>query len=256
MELSVSPADPVGAADRVVLVRQTLRAVSRGHGYRVSLSPAVSPGGVGSGAHLHFSLWAGEDNLFAPGSGIPGSGLRPEGEAFLAGVLAALPALLAVGAPSVASYLRLQPQRWAAPWQCWGRENREAALRLIAGSASTGGAAANAEIKVFDASANPYLVVGAVIAAGLDGLARGLKLPPPVGVDPASLDESSAAAAGLRRLPTNLGAALDAFSALPVVREAMGAPLADTWLAVRRAEVERFAGATDEEVARASRWVW
>jgi glutamine synthetase len=252
MELSVSPLPPVGAADRLVLVRQTIRAVSANRGYRVSVSPAVSPDGVGNGAHLHFSVWDGEHNLFARGDGeIP-----PVGEAWLAGVLDALPALLAVGAPSVASYLRLQPQRWAAPWWCWGRENREAALRLVDGSASTAGAAANAEVKVFDASANPYLVVGAVIAAGLDGIERDLRLPAEVTVDPARLDEGDRAQAGIARLPTSLGAALDAFDANAVIRNAMGPGLADTWSAVRRAEIERFAGATDDEVAGASRWVW
>ncbi|MDQ6840750.1 MAG: glutamine synthetase family protein [Actinomycetota bacterium] len=252
MELSVTPLDPVAAADRAVLVRQTLRAVSANHGYRVSLSPAVVPGGVGSGVHVHLSVWDGEDNLFAR----QGGACRGQGEAWLAGILDAMPALLAVGAPSVVSYLRLQPQRWAAPWQCWGRENREAALRLIDGSASSGGAAANAEIKVFDASANPYLVVGALIAAGLDGIERGLRLPPEVTVDPASLDEAGRSAAGVSRLPTSLGAALDAFDANPVVSAAMGPALADTWAAVRRAEVDRFADATDEDVANASRWVW
>jgi len=246
MEVSVSPLDPVGAADRVVLVRQTLRAVSADHGYRVSLSPAVAPGGVGSGAHLHFSVWRGDVNLLAR---LPDGAMSAEGEAWLAGVLDALPALVAVGAPSVASYLRLQPQRWAAPWQCWGRENREAALRLVDGSASAGGAAANAEIKIFDASANPYLVVGAVIAAGLFGVEQELRLPPEVTVDPAGVT-------GVTRLPTSLGAALDAFDANPVVGDAMGPDLSDMWKAVRRAEVERFADATDEEVARASRWVW
>jgi glutamine synthetase len=50
-------------------------------------------------------------------------------------VLERLPALTAISAPSVASHLRLVPQRWAAPYQCWGLENREAALRLVTGSA-------------------------------------------------------------------------------------------------------------------------
>ena len=252
MELSVSPLDPVGAADRVVLVRQTLRAVSANHGYRVSLSPAAVPDGVGSGAHVHFSVWDGDDNLLARRDG----GFRADGEAWLAGILDALPALLAVGAPSVASYLRLRPQRWAAPWQCWGRENREAALRLVDGSASAAGAAANAEVKVFDASANPYLVAGALIAAGLDGIERGLQLPPEATVDPAGMDDAARTEAGITRLPTSLGAALDAFDANPVVRAAMGTALADTWSAVRRDEVDRYADATEEDVALASRWVW
>jgi glutamine synthetase len=253
MEVSVSPLDPVGAADRVVLVRLTIRAVASEHGYRVSLSPAMVPGGVGSGAHLHLSVWRDGVNLLAAVAG--GRELDSAGEAWVAGLLDALPALVAVGAPSVASYLRLQPQRWSAPWRCWGRENREAALRLVTGS-STRGAGANVEIKVFDASSNPYLVAGAVIAAGLDGLARGLRLPAEATVDPASLDDEARAAAGITRLPSTLTDALNAFDGNEVIALAMGPALARTWSAVRRAEVDLFADASDAEVAEASRWVW
>jgi glutamine synthetase len=257
VELSVGPQDPVGAADRVTLVRATIRAVAVNHGFRVSLSPAMVPGGVGSGAHLHLSVWRDGVNLLAPGHGDgTGADLDPVGEAWLAGLLEALPALLAVGAPSVASYLRLQPQRWAAPWKCWGRENREAALRLVVGSAAGEGAGSNVEIKVFDASSNPYLAAGAVVAAGLDGVKRGLRLPAEATVDPATLDAGELEAAGITRLPSSLSDALAAWEADDVVRSAMGPALAATWSSVRRAEIDRFAGSSDDEVAQVSRWVW
>jgi glutamine synthetase len=250
MEVSVSPMPPVGAADRVVLVRQTIRAVSARHGYRVSFSPAVTPGGVGNGAHVHVSIWRDGVNLLAEQDGR----LPPAGEAWVAGILDALPGLLAVIAPSRASYLRLQPQRWAAPWRCWGRENREAALRLVAGSG--GGDGANVEVKVVDASANPYLVVGALVAAGLEGIRRELTLPPEATSDPAAMTAEARAVADITRLPGSLTEALDAFDADPVLRAAMGADLADVWSAVRRAEAARFGDASDEDVILASRWVW
>ena len=89
-------------------------------------------------------------------------------EAFLAGVLRdARAARHRRRLP--ASYLRLEPSRWAGAYQCWGLENREAAVRFITGPPDDPGAA-NAEIKSFDPAANPYLVAGAVIAAGLGGL--------------------------------------------------------------------------------------
>jgi glutamine synthetase len=251
LELSVAPRPPVAAADRVVLVRQTIRAVAANHGYRVSFSPAVAPGGVGSGAHVHLSVWRDGVNLLAEGP----HGLDRVGEAWLAGILDALPALVAVVAPSAASYLRLQPQRWAAPWRAWGRENREAAMRLVAGSSSSG-AGANVELKVVDASANPYLVVGALIAAGLDGVGRSLRLPPEATGDPAALDDEARAAAGITRLPASLSEALDAFDSSSVPRAAMGPELAGTWTSVRRAEADRFAAASEEDIALASRWVW
>ena len=89
-----------------------------------------------------------------------------DAEAFTAGVLDSLPALTAITAPSVASYQRLQPHRWSGPWACWGRENREAAVRFVTGMTGNGAEAANAEVKCFDATANPYLVTGAVLTLG------------------------------------------------------------------------------------------
>src|SRR5205823_633018 len=111
LELSVAAADPVGAADRVVLVKETIRAVSQQHGLRASFAPVVVADNVGNGGHLHFSAWSEGRNLFAGGDGR--YGLTGLGESILAGVLDALPALCAIGAPSVASYLRLVPPRWA-----------------------------------------------------------------------------------------------------------------------------------------------
>ena len=247
-EVSVAAEGPVAAADTAVLVRHTVRAVSARHGLRASFAPAVEPGGgVGNGAHLHLSLWRGGRNL---GHGGPGPyGLTEEAEAFLAGVLAALPELLVLGTPSPAGYLRLAPSRWAGAYQCWGLENREAALRLVTGSDGEQATAANAEIKCFDATANPYLMIGSVIAAGLAGIDRGLRLPPETTVDPAALAPET-----VRRLPTDLMEAVAAYEKSVVLREALGEELYEAVLAVRRAEHELFAGRGDEEIIAATRW--
>ena len=98
-------------------------------------------------------------------------GLTPVGEAFAAGILNRLPGLLALGAPSVASYLRLVPSHWAGVYACWGLENREAALRMITGSAGSTDWAANLEVKCLDLTANPYLLLAGLLAAGFDGVA-------------------------------------------------------------------------------------
>ncbi|MDT0546409.1 MULTISPECIES: glutamine synthetase family protein [Streptomyces] len=242
-EVSVAPADPVGAADLAVLVRQTIRGVSAQHGLEPSFAPAVTPGAVGNGGHLHLSLWQGDRDLCRGGDGP--CGMTATSEAFLAGVLRALPALLAVGAPSPASYLRLEPSRWAGAYQCWGPENREAALRFVTGAPGDPGGA-NAEVKCFDQAANPYLVTGAVIAAGLAGLDAGLSLPPPVAGDPARQGHE-------RRLPTSLSAALEHFEASDTLREALGDPLFESVAAVRRAESELFQGASAQDITAATR---
>jgi glutamine synthetase len=248
LELSVAPADPVLAADRCVLVRQTIQAVSLAHGYRASFAPVVVAGQVGNGQHLHLSAKLDGQPLF---SGGPGPyGLTPHGEALLAGLLDRLPALAAISAPSVSSHLRLVPQHWAAPYQCWGLENREAALRLVTGSAGERDRAANAEVKCCDGSANAYLVVAAVTAIATAAVETGGRLPPEVPGDPALL----APAQQPPRLPAGVDAALAALRGDDVLPDLLGPPLLEAFCAVRRAEAQLFAGASAEAVAAATRW--
>ncbi|GAA1388830.1 gamma-glutamylpolyamine synthetase GlnA3 [Kitasatospora putterlickiae] len=246
-EVSVAPEGPVEAADTSVLVRHTIRAVSARHGLRVSFAPAVEAGGVGNGGHLHLSLWRDGHNLAHGGPGP--HGLTAEAEGFLAGVLGELPALLVLGCSSPAGYLRLVPSHWAGAYQCWGLENREAALRLVTGSTGERASAANAEIKCFDATANPYLAVGGVLAAGLAGLDQRLALPPEVTGDPAQ-----AGPGGVPRLSSGPGEALAAYRRSALLREALGEPLFGAVLAVREAEREQYADATPEDLAAATRW--
>lgn len=250
-EVSVAAEEPLAAADTLVLVRETIRALSVRHGLHASFSPKVLAEGVGNGGHVHFSLWRDGTNLF---SGGPGRyGMTAEAEGFTAGVLARLPALLAVGAPAPASYLRLIPSHWAGAFQAWGLENRETALRLVAGSPGNPGAA-NLEVKAFDLSANPYLVIAVLIAAGLSGVSAQAPLPPPVDVDPASLSADDLDARGVAALPATLEGATDAFEADEVLAAALGADLTTTIVDLRRAEIARFADAPPEQIVAAARW--
>jgi len=254
MEISVAAGDPVRAADDSVLVRQTIRAVSQRMGLQASFAPSVVARTVGNGGHVHLSVWRDGQNLLAGGPGR--HGLTADGEAFAGGILAQLPALAAVGTPSVASYLRLVPSHWAGVFQCWGRENREAALRLVTGSDGEQDERANIEIKFFDLAANPYLVVGSLIAAGLSGLDSGATLPAEIDGDPAGLAESELADRGIRRLPLTLPDAVGHAERSPVLRAAMGDPLFEAFLAVRRGEIDLFADASPEQIVAQTRWRW
>ncbi|MDG4823945.1 glutamine synthetase family protein [Asanoa sp. WMMD1127] len=245
-EVSVAPEDPLGAADTVVLAQETIRAVSAAHGLRPSFAPKVVAGAVGNGRHVHLSLWRDGASLMSGGGGP--LGLDRVGEAFAAGILDRLPALLALGAPSVASYLRLMPSLWAGAYACWGLENREAALRMIAGPN------ANLEVKCVDAAANPYLLLAGLLAAGRAGVAAAARLPDPVPVDPAVLAPGERAERGIERLPESLTAAVVAFEADEVLAAALGPAVIDTVATVRRGEIALFEGADDETVVAATRW--
>jgi glutamine synthetase len=253
LELSVATEDPVAAADTTVLVRHTIKAVSARRRLRASFSPKVTADGVGNGGHVHLSLWRNGENLM---SGGPGTfGLTPDGAAFLAGLLAHLPGLLAVGAPSVASYLRLIPSHWAGSFAVWGLENREAALRFVTGPDGSRQDAANVEIKSVDAAANPYLLLAGLLAAGRAGMATGATLPDPVGVDPAGLTDEGRREAGIRALPSSLEEAVRAFERDDVLTKAFGEELAATVVDVRRGEIAALDGCSPEEVTAALRWV-
>ncbi|QXJ20349.1 glutamine synthetase [Actinomadura graeca] len=272
-EISVAAEDPAGAADTAVLVRETIRAVSMEHGLIASFSPKVEADSVGNGAHVHLSLWREDDardgqagepaaaserpasgsaNAMAGGDGP--YGLTSAGESFAAGILERLPALLAVGAPSVASYLRLVPSHWSGAFACWGLENREAALRLVTGADGERASAANLEVKCFDGAANPYLALAALLAAGRAGLDAGATLPDPVDVDPGTLAPDEQAERGIARLPSTLAESVAAFEADGVLREALGEAVTDTVATVRRGEIALLDGATPEQVAAATRW--
>src|SRR5947209_1338807 len=151
-------------------------------------------------------------------------------------VLTHLPGLCGLTAPSFNSYHRIVPQYWAGAFVCWGHDNREAPVRVPSVFHGMEEASTNAELKAADASSNPYLAVGGLIAAGLDGLERGLDPPEPVEVDPATIPEDERARRGIVRLPETQAEALDALEADEVLTSALGPVLTESYLAVRRSE--------------------
>ena len=249
-EVSVAAQDPVSAADTNVLVKLIISAVTARHGMRASFAPAVLTDNVGNGGHLHASFWQDGRNLLAGGDGR--YGLTERGESILASLLASLPALLAIGAPTPGSYLRLQPSRWAGAYQVWGKENREAALRFIEARASDPGSA-NAELKCFDSSANPYLLTGAIMAVALAGAGRAARLPAEFSGDPGAPGHPQAQQAA--RLPATLGEALKALEASDELRAAAGEHLFSAFAASRRAEIALAAGQSDAQIVARSRWL-
>jgi glutamine synthetase len=226
-EISTGHAPALQAADEQLLVRETIRGVASRHGLVASLAPKPWPDNAGNGGHVHFSLWEGERNRFyAEG------GLSPLAQSFVAGVLAHLPGLCGLTAPSFNSYHRIVPQYWAGAFTCWGYDNREAPVRVASVFVGAEEASTNVELKACDASCNPYLALGGLIAAGLDGVERKLQPPEPLDVDPATLPEDDRPP----RLPQSQAEALDALAADQLLTGSLGPVLAESYLAVRRSE--------------------
>jgi glutamine synthetase len=239
-ELSIRHAAALSAADQQITYRQTVRGVAGGHGLVASLAPKPFADQAGSGAHLHWSIWdkAHTTNRLADASGA--DGLSPLARNAIAGVLTHLPGLLGLTTPSANSFRRLQPHYWSSAYTAWGIENREAAIRVPSRYWDDEEGSTNLELKASDASANPYISLGGVIAAALDGIARGLDPGDPVDQDPGNLSDAERDRRGIRRFPETAAAALDELERDQVLMSALGEPLAAEYLKVRRAEAAAY----------------
>jgi glutamine synthetase len=245
-EIAIRYTDALGAADRQIVFRETVRGVALRHNLRASFLPKLFADQAGSGCHLHLSLWREGKNLI-PDDSQPGE-LSPIAQSFVAGILWHLPALMAVTTPSVNSYRRLKPHFWSGAFRCWGKDNREAAVRIP--SNPTAPSPTHIELKTIDATANPYLALGSVIAAGLNGIRQGLTLGEPVTLDPGHIPEADRLQQGIDRLPEHLDEAIDHLAHDRLLLDTFGSELAQAFLAVRRAEWDYLKEFTLEEEAR------
>jgi len=166
------------------------------------------------------------------------------GGCFAAGILRHAGALSALCAPSPASAARLTPHRWSAGAACLGAGNREALLRipsLVALAGSDPAQQLHLEYRGADGTANPYLALGAIVRAGLDGLRGALPTPPILDRDPARLDADEARRFGVGALPGSLADSLRALAEDETVREWFARRLYDAYVGVKRAEIEAVA---------------
>jgi glutamine synthetase len=240
-ELPIRHAPALRAADNQIWCRETIRNVAQQHGLLASLAPKPIPDQVGNSSHVHWSLWdlAGQTNLlYDPDDPYR---LSQVSYHFIGGVLAHLPGLLALTAPSFNSYRRLQPHFWSSAYTSWGPDNREASVRIASGLWGREPVSVNLEWKPGDSSSNPYLALGGLIAAGLDGVARELDPGEATLIDPDNYTDEERIARGIRRYPTTQAEALDALEQDQVLMDALGSVLSTSYLAVKRSEYAAFA---------------
>lgn len=240
-ELSIRHTPALRAADNQITYRQTVRAVAGQHGLVASFAPKPFADQAGSGAHIHWSVWDAALKINRLTDEKDPDGLSRLARSAIGGVLQHLPGLLALTTPSVNSFRRLQPHNWSSAYTAWGLENREAALRVPSRYWDDLEGSANLELKASDASANPYIALGGVIAAALDGIERKLDPGEPVDVDPGDLSPAARKRRGIRRFPETAPEALDELERDSVLVGALGEPLATEYLKVRRAEAAAYA---------------
>ena len=254
LEVSLAPAEALQAADQVCLLRETTRAVAAQQGLVASFVPKpYVERFAGNGLHLHLSLWGGEGseqaghNRFYEAS--EPTLLSTLARHVIGGLLAHLPALVALTCASVNSYERMLPHHWSSAYACWGLDNREAAIRVPSTSWGQEAESLRLEVRCADHSANPYLALGALLAAGLDGIERELEPGEPLTVDPGALSEQERRDLDILRLPTTLSEALLALERDAVLTEALGPRLSTAYLAVKRQEVAFCQERTPQDIA-------
>ncbi len=241
-EISVRHTDALAAADHQIVFRETVHAVAARNNLTATFAPSLSVDGAGNGCHIHWSLRTHGADPGDPASSLVGDRdggdrLSKTAEYFVAGILQHLPALMGITTPSTNSYKRIRPYVWSGAYRVWGYDNREAAVRV---PTDPEGPPQHVELKTADATANPYLALGALLACGLDGIARQLPLAPPTQRDPSTLSDDERKEAGIAPLPKSLDEALGHLEADAVLLEALGEPLSKAYRAVKRTEWEQM----------------
>jgi glutamine synthetase len=254
-EQNFAYADALTSADRLIFFRYMVHTVAHQAGMAATFMPKPFASLTGSGLHLHSSLWDAESGaeLFADPGDARGLGLSALAYQYIAGLIAHAPALAAVMCPTVNSYKRFgvgAPQSgatWAPAYATYGGNNRTQMLRVPDGG--------RVENRACDGSANPYLAMAAQLAAGLDGIDRGLDPGEPNRDNLHELPAQEVARRGIRALPPTLLHATDELVADGVLREALGktpdGDYVDYYAKVKREEFHAWHSVvTDWEVER------
>jgi glutamine synthetase len=225
-EINLRHARALIAADRAFRLKSAVKDVAAQAGMVATFMGKPFNDQGGSGFHLHISADREDDNAFADHG--DADGVSAELRHFTAGVLAHGRALMAFLNPTINAYRRIVPDSLAPTHVNWGWDNRTSFIRIPAER----GRATRVEIRVGDGSANPYLAIASVLFAGLHGIREELELPAPVAGDAYTQDVGDP-------LPTTLAESLDALEADTLLRDAMSPQIVDTFLAIKRFEIER-----------------
>jgi glutamine synthetase len=229
-EIDFRHADALATADNLITFRVVVKTIAARHGMHATFMAKPIHGENGSGMHINQSLARGDENAFLDeGDALQ---LSPECRSYIAGILEHIPAITAVANPTVNSYKRLLPGYEAPVYVAWSPGNRSAAIRVPAKR----GRSTRIELRTPDPTANPYLALACMLAAGLDGIKRGLTPPEPVNRNIYHLTEDESKELGIRSLPHDLSHALDALEADDVMRQALGEHIFTEYISLKREE--------------------
>lgn len=248
-ELTMSPTNFLTAADNEIRFKRAIKyAMSKSNLY-ASFAPKPILNTEGNGGHIHFSLWykeTGENAFFSKTDPL---NLSQIGYYFIGGMLKHIESILSFTCPSVNSYQRLKPSEWSSAYATYGKDNREAAIRVPSTFWTNQASSMNIELKASDASANPYLAFSAILIAGIDGIKNKLLPGKYVDVDPASLTEKQRQAYGVKKLPLSLQQSLNKLKNDNFFLEKIPHVLIDAYVKVKQADIRYYDSLSDNQIA-------
>jgi len=223
-EIDLRYKDVLTMADQVMTYRLTVKEIAAAHGVYATFMPKPMFGVNGSGMHVHQSLFAGSRNAFFDAD--DEYNLSAVGKSYVAGLLTHIREIALVTNQWINSYKRLVPGYEAPVYICWSRRNRSAMVRVPLYKPGKE-AATRVELRNPDPSCNPYLAFAAMLATGLDGIEKGMTLPPEASNNIYEMTEAERAEAGIGSLPEDLYNAIEAFEKSSFVRSALGDHVCD-----------------------------
>lgn len=233
-EIDFKYADALTAADNIMTFKLAVKTIAQRNGLHATFMPKPIFGMNGSGMHTNMSLFKDGKNIFFDENGE--RKLSREAYSFIAGLLAHAKSLVAVTNPLVNSYKRLVPGYEAPVYLAWSASNRSALIRIPAAR----GQSTRVELRCPDPSCNPYLALAVCLAAGLDGIERGLVPPEEVTENIFSMDAKTRAENGIDNLPGTLFEALELMKRDPLMADTLGPHAYESFLAGKHHEWDTY----------------
>ncbi|EJL45579.1 glutamine synthetase [Brevibacillus sp. CF112] len=236
LEVNLKYAAALKAADDQVTFMHLFKHIARDQGMVGTLMPKPFKHLAGSGLHVHISLYdhAG-DNLFEDPTDQRGLDMSEKAYHFIGGLLKHAPSLIAIGAPSINSYKRMQPGSWAPAHVCYGAGNRSVLVRIPEKRRSR-----RFEYRGADGTCNPYLLAACLVAAGLDGIQNRIDPGEPADFDVSKLNEQQLKERGIGWVPRSLSQAIDYLAEDTILAETIGRSIWEEFIKIKRTEWDKY----------------
>lgn len=245
-EIDFRYGEALETADKIMTYKLTVKTIAKRHGLYASFMPKPKYGVCGSGMHINMSLSDMEGNNIFANPDDP-NGLSKEAYSFIAGIMEHVRSMTAITNPIVNSYKRLVPGFEAPTYIAWSATNRSPLVRVPASR----GAGTRVELRCTDCACNPYLAIAVCLAAGLDGIKRGLTPPESVQKDIYEMTEQERVEAGIGNLPSNLYEAIQEMKKSEFVKKVLGEEVFNKYIRAKSEEWDEYTSqVTDWEIDR------